>query len=492
MIYKCNGNEDKLRQKKFDKYKGKKRIFLYTLVTLLFSVFALFFNNIKIKVEIKSFQFTESARDLKNPNRGFYHLYTFLITDDQINYEELIKKLYKDDIDTELILVKICLQNYRKDIISEKGLKNIKKIFSTLEHLNKQLIVRFVYDDEGKIEYYEPETIDIILQHMKQLNPIISEYCKHIFIIQGLFTGNWGEMNGTRYNKAEDMECLANQLASITDEFTYLAVRTPGQWRSIIQSNNPVKVILEGNQLAARLSLFNDGLLGNRSDYGTYKIEDNDDNDSLGRWKREEELDFQERLCCYVPNGGEVINDNPYNDFTDAVKGLAKRHVTYLNKDYDQAVLKKWEREFVTEKSCFYGMDGYTYIDRHLGYRLLIEDTNLEYSKNQNCIFVEVCLKNVGFAPLYKKAKISMFLYNKEKSELFSKEMSCAVRELSGGGKSGLLRTAYAQISVNELSKSEYDIYFCVEDLDTKKHILLANEQDEEVYGYHIGTIKVY
>ena len=240
------------------------------------------------------------------------------------------------------------------------------------------------------------------------------------------------------------MECLANQLASITDEFTYLAVRTPGQWRSIIQSNNPVKVILEGNQLAARLSLFNDGLLGNRSDYGTYKIEDNDDNDSLGRWKREEELDFQERLCCYVPNGGEVINDNPYNDFTDAVKGLAKRHVTYLNKDYDQAVLKKWEREFVTEKSCFYGMDGYTYIDRHLGYRLLIEDTNLEYSKNQNCIFVEVCLKNVGFAPLYKKAKISMFLYNKEKSELFSKEMSCAVRELSGGGKSGLLRTAYA------------------------------------------------
>ena len=105
---------------------------------------------------------------------------------------------------------------------------------------------------------------------------------------------------------------------------------------------------MSGSHLAARLSLFNDGLLGNRSDYGTYKTDDSSGSDVLGRRSREEELDFQRELCRYVPNGGEVINDNPYNDFENAVKGLSERHITYLNKDYDQTVLKKWEKEKVT------------------------------------------------------------------------------------------------------------------------------------------------
>ena len=151
---------------------------------------------------------------------------------------------------------------------------------------------------------------------------------------------------------------MAKQLERVTDESVYLAVRTPAQWRGIVQSDNPGEEILSGSHLAARLSLFNDGLLGNRSDYGTYKTDDSSGFDVLGRRSREEELDFQRELCRYVPNGGEVINDNPYNDFENAVKGLSERHITYLNKDYDQTVLKKWEKEKVTEDGCFNGMDG--------------------------------------------------------------------------------------------------------------------------------------
>lgn len=471
--------------------KGQRRFFGGVSIVLL-AMFVFLVQRINIRVEIENTQYTESARELNNPNRGFYHLYTFWITEEETDYEELIDRMYYDDTDTALTLVKVCLQNYRRNAISEKGIENIKKLFRALGSLDKQMIVRFIYDDEGRNEEYEPENLDIILGHMKQLEPVFSEHSEQIFIIQGLFIGNWGEMNGTRYNTPQDMGRLAAQLASVTDGSIYLSVRTPAQWRSIIRSDDPTQKSLSGNPLAVRLGLFNDGLLGNQSDYGTYKLESNDEIDLLGRWNREEELEFQGELCRHVPNGGEVIVDNPCNDFKNAVEGLAERHVTYINKDYDQAVFKKWEQETVTEEGCFGGMDGYTYIDRHLGYRLLIADTNLEYRKKQRSISVEVFLKNVGFAPLYKEPKIHMVLYNEENGKLISKEMSCTVRELAGGEESETLEAAYGKIPVHELSKSDYTVYFFMEDTDTGKHILLANEQDEEENGYRIGTVKIY
>ncbi len=481
-----------LQRKGVGRRKGK-RIFIVCIIgILIILIYALVIKNSSIQIEIESIQFTESSRKLSNPNRGFYHLYTFWITEEQTDYEEVIENINQDDRDTDLILIKVCLQNYRDGRISEKGIWNIESLFNALEFLDKQMIVRFIYDDEGKGKEYEPESMDIILQHMRQLKPILDRHSKKIFILQGVFTGNWGEMNGTRYNTAENTRRLAGQLESVTDDSIYLAVRTPAQWRSIIQSDDPSEETLSGSSLSARLGLFNDGLLGNWSDYGTYKPEDNDSIDSIGRWNREEELDFQEVLCRYVPNGGEVINDNLYNDFENAVEGLEERHITYLNKDYDPSVLKKWEKDIVTEQGCFYGMDGYSYIERRLGYRLLIAGTCLTYNKERQCVSVEVSLKNVGFAPLYKEPEISVVLYNESDGEVLSKEMSCAVRELSGGKESDMLRTASVQISVNELSKTEYSVFFLMEDPDTQRHILLANEEEEEEYGYRIGAMKLY
>ena len=330
-----------LQKERIRRSKRKKILMFTAIVIVSVAALLLFLKYRYIRVETESFPFTESARKLSNPNRGFYHLYTYLITEEQTDYEEVIQNIDQKDTDTELMMIKICLQRYREGRISENGIKNIKRLFAALESLDKQMILRFVYDDEGKGEDHEPESLDIILRHMEQLKPILHEHSRQIFVLQGLFTGDWGEMNGTRYDEAEDMLRLAGQLKDTTDASVYLAVRTPAQWRSIIQSNDPAKEITSGNPLASRLSLFNDGLLGNRSDYGTYKTEDGDGIDPLGRWNREEELDFQKELCRYVPNGGEVINDNSYNDFERAAEGLAERHITYLNKDYDQAVLKK-------------------------------------------------------------------------------------------------------------------------------------------------------
>ena len=47
------------------------------------------------RVETKSYDFTESAREVKNPNRGFYRMYSFPITDKKTNYKKLIANLLK-------------------------------------------------------------------------------------------------------------------------------------------------------------------------------------------------------------------------------------------------------------------------------------------------------------------------------------------------------------------------------------------------------------
>lgn len=442
------------------------------------------------RLEVESVSFTESARELHNPNRGFYHLYRFRITEKPEDYRELVEEQYQKDTDTELTLVQISLQAYREGAIGENGLENIKELFSALAALDKQLIIRFMYDEEGENELYEPESIDTILGHMEQLGPVLQEAEKDIFVIQGLFTGNWGEMNGTRYSSTEDMRRLAEKLAEVTDDSTYLSVRMPSQWRGIIGLDNPEEA-LATNILAGRLSLFNDGILGNESDYGTYLSKEFVGVDEYGRRFREEELDFQRRLCRAVPNGGEVIHDNVLNDLGNAVKELAAMHVTYLNTDYDEAVLDKWKRTTVTEEGCFEGMDGYTYIERHLGYRLLIHDACLKSSKDKKNVYAAVHLKNVGFAPLYRMPEMKLILYSEDEGPMQPMEMSCAVDQLMGGEEKEALQMASVKIAVDELRRGKYEVYFRVEEPDTGRSILMANEEEEEEYGYRIGTIVV-
>ena len=59
---------------------------------------------------------------------------------------------------------------------------------------------------------------------MEQLGPVLCEAEKDIFVIQGLFTGNWGEMNGTRYSSSEDMRLLAERLAHDLDSAILLQI----------------------------------------------------------------------------------------------------------------------------------------------------------------------------------------------------------------------------------------------------------------------------
>lgn len=442
-------------------------------------------------VSVETYEFVESARVLYNPNRGFYHMHGFAITDEETDYRENVAYRYCRDQDTALTLVEINLRNYRSGDISETGLNNIDKLLTTLESIDKQLILRFCYDWNGENEQVEPEELEIILRHMEQVGPMLREHKDVIFTLQGLFIGNWGEMNGTRYTGNDDLRALARQLAKVTDEGTFLAVRMPAHWRKITEIANVEEVSRGDGSLASRLGLFNDGMLGSWSDYGTYGDQSQAVHGAFTYWNRAEELAFQDELCKLVPIGGEVIVNNEYNDFDNAVQDMAVMHVTYINRDYDAEVLHKWELSAYNGEGCFNGMDGLSYIERHLGYRLLIHNVGMSYDFKGDSLSVDVSLQNVGFAPIYKEARIWVRLYDQAENKLYSYEINQDIRELTGGNDAADLLILHTDISLAGEQPGEMSVFFEIRDAFSDQRILLANEQDPGEFGYHIGDVSI-
>lgn len=434
--------------------------------------------------------FTESTEELQNPNRGFYYIYGFRIKDETFDYASDVKARMSDDLDTSLALIEVNLQEYRTGKISDMGMNNIKALFDALAKQPKHYIVRFLYDWYGENEIYEPESIDIVLTHMQQVGPVLRDYADHIFTLQGLFIGNWGEMNGTKYLDQDSLQRLASTLASVSDPGTFLSVRTPAQWRRITDADDADVLLKQDSVYAGRLGLFNDGMLGNAGDCGTYGSQSKTEVGSYKEWTRDEELDFQDALCRTVPIGGEVILDNEYNDLDNAVAGFNRMHVTYLNEDYDRNVLDKWSNSVVHTQDIFDGMDGLSYMKARLGYRLVLKECRMQQDFWKDTLQVELDIQNVGFAPIYKDCEAKLIfvpksVHGKRYEEVLKQDLSA----LPGGNDTEQTATIRTTISLGNISKEDYDVYFKLTDKATGESICFGNKQDLEEDGYQIAQI---
>lgn len=431
--------------------------------------------------------FTESAKELKNPNRGFYHMHGFVISDEEADYAKTVARQFRAEVDASLTLIEINLKEYRDRPISAKGLANLEELFQALAKTDKQLILRFLYDWEGRAKETEPDSLGQILSHMRQLGPLLKKYSGIIFTLQGVFVGECGEMHGSNFLSEEQVLTLVRQLEKVTEEGTYLAVRTPAHWRRTAKVSNPAKLSRKDRILALRLGLFNDGMLGSSSDCGTYGNGTLERDGPNVNWKREEELAFQDALCRLVPNGGEVTIDNPYNDLEPALEALGRMRVTYLNWEHDEEVLEKWAASKVSEKSCFDGMDGLSYVERHLGYRLVLREARLSSDENSGALSVAADIQNVGFAPVYKEAEAKAVLWNSATGQKLEYAFTQDVRSLAGGTDSGRRLTLWLSIPQEELKEGDWAVFLDLRDKASGKRIFFGNEQAPGRYGYRLG-----
>ena len=321
-----------------------------------------------------SFEYSESTDELSNPYCGWYSMYGYFLTDGSSDqFDNTTSKYLSNSTNTRMILLEINLKNFNNSPLTANALAQLDHTLNLWENEGHNLIVRFLYDWDGKAMETEPSEFETIKTHMSQVAAIINSHVSSVYIMQGIFVGNFAEMHSSHYMDEEHMTELANYLDSIIDKRIYLSVRTPQHLRTILETASlpDVESTVKGNSGNFRIGLYNDGMLGSSIDVGTYGSSDmqftSDNYKSKGN--RAQEIQYQNTLCLMVPNGGEAVLDNPYNDIDNAAVDLASMHVSYLNKDHDLSVMNKWSRQIYTGNDAFYGSTARHFISTHLGYR---------------------------------------------------------------------------------------------------------------------------
>ena len=468
--------------------------FIFGVVVLVFLAFFLWLDIPFVRYI--PYELEESSDKLSNPYIGWYTMYGYLLSDDAsfnlplasndivvpsdyilpYSKEHDLSNLYPD-----MTLLQINLKNYANCELSSLALTQLDNIFSAWSETFSSLIVRFVYDWDGNGMKTEPESINQVLSHMEQIAPVINKYASSIYILQGIFVGSWGEMHGTAHIADGGMETLINQLSNVTDPDIFLSVRTPAQLRTITKSKAPLDAssAFDGT-LFSRLGLFNDGMLGSANDTGTYGETAAISSDYFSSWSREDELAFQNELCRFVPNGGEVIIDNEYNNLANAISDLSRTHVSYLNSAYDASVLNKWKNDiFISDTSdIFYGQSGYDYIGNHLGYRFVIRSSSCDFIPfiSESASF-SVTIENVGFANALRPFDVNIHAIS-ENGQIYTFSTEADTRFWDSVASNNLS----ASLDIGLLSDSSYDIYISCFDKALNRPIFFANETDECIW----------
>lgn len=459
------------------------------LLLVFFIIYRLIFCSTRVTYSTETF--SESTDPISNPYQGFYHMIGYTLSDGYLPSDA--SYFHAESYAESLVLLEINLKNYRTTNISETGLCQLQDILNAWSKTpnNTKMILRFLYNWDGAAPATEPNSLGLILTHMDQISTLVNRYCDSVYIMQGIFVGNWGEMHNSRFMDSASVKTLIKHLHDVIDPSIYLSVRTPAQWRMINDVYDlPAKFPAFGtdDSLMGRLGLFNDGILGSESDLGTYGAMPRQDATSpYYQGPRKEELEFQNKLCQYVPNGGEVIYNNILSDLTASVTDLRDMHVSYLNADYDNRVLEKWQNTIWTGNDSFNGCDGLSYVKAHLGYRYLIDSCKIVKSgwlKSE--LHLTLTLQNNGFSNALKPFQTTVSFKNESTGESIPIPLQADLRKLGSGQK----KSFTLQIPVKDLKSGSYQIYFSVKDEASGQMILLANKAEVTTDGYLIGQLE--
>ena len=375
--------------------------------------------------DFRQAELTESLDELENPGRGWYGIYTFPV-EESIDPGELRWSLRQGE---SLALVLIDIHAYRSKLLDEDALGNIRNILSFFMQDRKDVILRPVYDREGNGRSCEPDTFELVLEHIRQIGEILKSVKHSVFIFQGMLVGSWGEMHDSRFLSPEHLRRMWSCMREYLGEDICLAVRTPSQWRTLKREEDFLQ------KKYARLSLFDDGILGSLTHLGTFGTMTKEAAGWSGAWTRKEELDFISQLTESLPCGGEVTScageeaaKVSEEDFI--VSELKKMHLIYLDSTYDMKVLNQWKQMNYTGPGIWQGRSLYEYIGSHLGYRLIVKSAQMKCTWSGKAEFT-IEIENTGFGRLFQEAELFLTIENEnERKEV---PVSMDLREISPG-----------------------------------------------------------
>lgn len=345
------------------------------------------------RIHFKAPRIYETTDDLVNPYRGWYQIHTFKLG----GSVSLVDHEYTLNQSDTLAFVLIDISEYRDRDLDDIAFKELDDIFSFFKDYRLDMIVRVVYDTEGKCLEKEPATEDQIIAHLGQLVPIMKKFSSNVFVYQGLLIGNWGEMHSSKFLSPSRLRKLAEEFVDQVD-FSYLAVRRPAYIRILFPEGEDIQ--------QTKVGIFDDAILASSTHLGTFGEKPSHEVRREQSWLPEEEIEYVSSLCDRVPYGGEAI----FSDEKDAINNIrfslkamskyfGKLHLTYLNRIHDQAFISNLKSLVWDGKGIYKGMDGFQYMSRHLGYRFVLRDVDCNVLDTDKSILRwDITIENIGFA----------------------------------------------------------------------------------------------
>lgn len=368
----------------------------------------IFFSN-KRTAAFRGAAFREAAGDVPNPGRGWYRIYTFILGGE--GDCELPPALYEGET---LALVLIDIGAYRERPLAEESLDTIHRILECFAAGSRDIILRIVYDTQGKGMEHEPSLFSQVEQHMEQLTPLILRHSDHILVFQGLLVGSWGEMHTSKFVSEKYLWKLSQRFLSGTKGKVRLAVRKPAQCR-IVQPENAVGETLTG--------CFDDAIFATETHMGTFGVQDRQTAGWKQSWRPPEEIAFLEKLSEKVPFGGEVLSGEAGMTPAETIKRLRALHVSYLNCVHEEARLREWrETEYVP------GVSLYDQIGARLGYRFVAEAISFEKKGKDTGIRLRIA--NHGFACCAEEVRLLLYGQSQEAPVA---SVDCGLGKLAAG-----------------------------------------------------------
>ena len=339
--------------------------------------------------------YVPTTADFPNPERGFHNDIELMKSRD---FRDVRRKGYT------LSRAYIRLDEYRDRPLPAAFLTQLNQQFQLVRVAGIKVIPRFSYNfptGKGDMAKAPEASLDLTIEQIEQLKPILQRNADVIAVLQGGFIGAWGEWHSSS-NGLDRPQPKAKILAAL---LTAMPTNRMVQIRyaNDIKTNYPQPLTIanafRGNH-QTRVGFHNDCFLANQSDAGTYEPD-------LPALKN-----YISKIAPFIAVGGEtcqVTKTQHRSDCPTAEAELARFHWSYLNSNFYEPDLDRWRQE-----GC------YSAIARNLGYRLQLVRSNFPPQvQRERQLSGNFVIKNIGYASPFNPRGLELILRHRQTGKIY-------------------------------------------------------------------------
>lgn len=383
-----------------------------------------------------------SSEIFPNPERGFMHTFSVYSETQPVDLSRL-QQLRGEN--TSLILIVFYFDKFKDKALSATQLTLIQNNLDRVRQAGLKANLRFAYTDAMTGPTAGDAPLNIVEEHMDQLEPLLESNKDIIAFIQAGFIGAWGEWHASTngLTTTENQRKVIAKLLSVVPRELMIQIRTPLYKQQIYNTTSPISEgIAYSEEDKARIGHHNDCFLSGGNEYGTYS-------------NIVQEKLYISNEALYVPTGGETCP--PTGGYSpncrEGQKEMKHLKWTYLNLDWYPSTINAWKAS-----GCF------EEFQRNLGYRLAFHSSEITEQTTFNAsLNVKITIVNRGFAPLYNRKVSYLVLKNTVSGQFHEVALGVDIRKCKPDSKLEIDEI----LNLTNIPEGDYQLYLKIADSDT-------------------------